>query len=111
MTGEFPPRSVALGQPRLEVIGLRRGLAVRDVSFQVRRGEILAITGLVGAGRTETVRLIFGADRRDAGEIRLDGKLLTIRSPDDAIAAGIGLLPEDRKTQGLTDRPSVVFRQ
>ena len=101
LTGEFPARSVAIGAPRLEVTGLRRGRAVRDVSFAVRRGEILALTGLVGAGRTETVRLIFGADRRDAGEIRLDGKLLAIRSPRDAIAAGIGLLPEDRKRQGL----------
>lgn len=107
MTGEFPSRSVTPGSPRLEVIGLRKGLAVREVSFHVGRGEILAITGLVGAGRTETVRLIFGADRRDAGEIRLDGKSLTIRSPQDAIAAGIGLLPEDRKTQGLTLRHSV----
>jgi len=77
------------------------------VSFHVARGEILAITGLVGAGRTETVRLVFGADRRDAGEIRLDGKSLSIRSPREAIAAGIGLLPEDRKTQGLTLRHSV----
>ncbi|HEX3314027.1 MAG TPA: sugar ABC transporter ATP-binding protein [Gemmataceae bacterium] len=101
LTGEFPARSVAIGGPRLEVTGLRRGRAVRDVSFAVRRGEILALTGLVGAGRTETVRLIFGADRRDAGEIRLDGKLLAIRSPRDAVAAGIGLLPEDRKRQGL----------
>ena len=101
LTGEFPARSVTIGGPRLEVTGLRRGRSVRDVSFTVRRGEILAITGLVGAGRTETVRLLFGADRRDAGEIRLDGKLLAIGSPRDAIAAGIGLLPEDRKRQGL----------
>ncbi len=107
MTGEFPPRSVAIGPVRLEVVRLRRGQAVRDVSFTVRRGEILALTGLIGAGRTETVRLIFGADRRDAGEIRLDGKPLAIRSPTDAIAAGIGLLPEDRKTQGLTLRHGV----
>ncbi|MDA1277383.1 MAG: sugar ABC transporter ATP-binding protein [Verrucomicrobia bacterium] len=98
---EFPPRSVAIGAPRLEVAGLRRGRVVRDVSFAVRRGEILALTGLVGAGRTETVRLIFGADPREAGEIRLDGKALAIRSPRDAIAAGIGLLTEDRKLQGL----------
>jgi ABC-type sugar transport system ATPase subunit len=74
---------------------------VCDVSFSVRRGEILALTGLVGAGRTETVRLIFGADRCEAGEIRLDGKTLAIRSPRDAISAGIGLLTEDRKLQGL----------
>ncbi|MCX8495839.1 MAG: sugar ABC transporter ATP-binding protein, partial [Akkermansiaceae bacterium] len=98
---EFPTRSVSVGAPRLEVSGLRRGRAVRDVSFSVRRGEILALTGLVGAGRTETVRLIFGADSREAGEIRLDGNVLAIRSPQDAIAAGIGLLTEDRKLQGL----------
>lgn len=98
---EFPARNATIGAPRLEVTGLRRGQAVRDVSFVVRRGEILALTGLVGAGRTETVRLIFGADRREAGTIRLDGKVLELRSPQDAIAAGIGLLTEDRKLQGL----------
>ncbi len=104
---EFPPRSVVVGPPRLEVIGLRRGRAVRDVSFNVGRGEIVALTGLIGAGRSETVRLIFGADRRDAGSIRLDGRTLTIRSPRDAIAAGIGLLTEDRKLQGLVLDQSV----
>jgi ABC-type sugar transport system ATPase subunit len=98
---EFPARTATIGPPRLEVSHLTRGRAVRDVSFTVHRGEILALTGLVGAGRTETVRLIFGADAREAGEILLDGNLLTIRSPQDAIAVGIGLLPEDRKLQGL----------
>ncbi len=101
LSDEFPKRATTIGPPRLEVTGLRRGRAVRDVSLSVRRGEILALTGLVGAGRTETVRLIFGADPREAGEIRLDGRLLAIRSPRDAIAAGIGLLTEDRKLQGL----------
>ncbi len=101
LSDEFPKRSTTIGPPRLEVTGLRRGRAVRDVSLSVHRGEILALTGLVGAGRTETVRLIFGADLREAGEIRLDGRLLAIRSPRDAIAAGIGLLTEDRKLQGL----------
>jgi ABC-type sugar transport system ATPase subunit len=104
---EFPARQVPLGEPRLEVARLRRGRAVRDVSFAVRRGEILALTGLVGAGRTETVRLIFGADTREAGEIRLDGRHLRICSPQDAIAAGIGLLTEDRKLQGLVLEHSV----
>ncbi len=104
---EFPWRSVAIGEPRLKVTGLRRGGAVRDVSFTVNRGEILAITGLVGAGRTETLRLLFGADSRDAGEIRLDGRLLDVRSPAQAIAAGIGFLTEDRKLQGLVLRHSV----
>ena len=107
MTGEFPPRSVTIGPPRLEVIGLCRGQAVRDVSFHVGRGRNSGDYGTGRAGRTETVALDIGADRRDAGEIRLDGKPLTIRSPEDAIAAGIGFLPEDRKTQGLTLRHSV----
>lgn len=102
LTNEFPPRSVSIGGTRLKVENLSRGRAVRNVSFEVRRGEILALTGLVGGGRTETARLIFGADRRDAGLIALDGRPLAIDSPRDAIAAGIGLLPEDRKTQGLS---------
>jgi len=89
------------GQPRLVVSGLRRGDAVRDVSFHVDRGEILAITGLVGAGRTELARLIFGADLADGGTISLDGRKLSIRTPRDAIAAGICLLTEDRKSEGL----------
>ncbi|MBI3867211.1 MAG: sugar ABC transporter ATP-binding protein [Verrucomicrobia bacterium] len=101
LQSEFPPRDARVGDPRLEAIGLRRGKSVRDVSFAVHRGEILALTGLVGSGRTETVRLLFGADPRDGGEIRLDGRALDIRSPRDAIAAGIGLLTEDRKLQGL----------
>ncbi|MFO0885058.1 MAG: ATP-binding cassette domain-containing protein [Pirellulales bacterium] len=71
------------------------------MSFQVRAGEILALTGLVGSGRTEAVRLLFGADPRDAGKVVLDGKELAVRSPREAIAAGIGLLTEDRKLQGL----------
>jgi ABC-type sugar transport system ATPase subunit len=101
LKNEFPSRESAVGKKRLEVKGLARGKFVRDVSFDVRAGEILGLTGLVGAGRTETVRLIFGADRRDAGTIRLDGKELKIRGPRDAIAARIGLLTEDRKLQGL----------
>lgn len=98
---EYPRRDVPLGPPRLVVTNLRRGRAVRGLSFTVRRGEVLGLTGLVGAGRTETARLIFGADRRDAGDIQLDGRKLRIQKPREAIRAGIGLLPEDRKTQGL----------
>lgn len=107
LADEYPRRSVNLGPPRLVVTGLSRGRAVRDVSFTVRSGEILALAGLVGAGRTETLRLIFGGDARDAGEISLDGRHLDIRSPRDAIAAGIGLLTEDRKLQGLVLGQSV----
>ncbi len=98
---EFPKQRAPLGPPRLAVSHLNRGRVVRDVSFEVRRGEVLALTGLVGAGRTETARLIFGADRRDGGTVALDGRTLRLRSPRDAIAAGICLLTEDRKSQGL----------
>ena len=98
---EFPKQPAERGEARLVVRNLCRGRAVRNVSFSVCRGEIVGLTGLVGAGRTETARLIFGADRLDAGTIKLDGRVLTIRSPRDAIAAGICLLTEDRKAQGL----------
>lgn len=98
---EFPPRTADFGPVLLEVDQLSRGKAVRGVSFSVRRGEVLGLTGLVGAGRTEVARLIFGADRADSGSIRLDGRLVTIRSPRDAIRQGIALLTEDRKAHGL----------
>ena len=104
---EFPKRSVAIGEPRLSVRNLE-GPAVKNVSFEVRRGEIVALTGLVGAGRTETVRLIFGADWKSSGDIILDGQKLRIRSPGDAIEAGIGLLTEDRKLQGLVLGHAVI---
>ena len=81
---------------------------VKDVSFTLRRGEILSFTGLVGAGRTETMRLIYGADRMDSGEVRLHGKSVAIRHPRDAVAAGIGYLPEDRKRCGLLPGLSVT---
>ncbi len=107
LTDEFPPRDVAVGETRLQVSRLNRGTHVRDVSFQVRRGEVLGMTGLVGAGRTETARLIFGADERDSGSISLDGQPLDIRSPRDAVRVGVGLLTEDRKSQGLVLGESV----
>jgi ABC-type sugar transport system ATPase subunit len=80
---------------------------VRNVSFDVRRGEVVGLTGLVGAGRTETARLLFGADRAEAGSVELDGRRLDIRSPRDAIRAGIALLTEDRKAEGLVPGQSV----
>jgi ribose transport system ATP-binding protein len=85
----------------LEVRGLSRGRAVRDVSFSLRRGEILGVAGLVGAGRTELGRLIFGADRPDAGEIHVHGRRANIASPADAVQFGISYLSEDRKRHGL----------
>lgn len=98
---EFPKEPHPIGDPRLVVRDLNRGNDVKNVSFDVRRGEILGFTGLVGAGRTEMARLIFGADLAEVGTISLDGKTLDIRSPRDAIRAGICLLTEDRKSQGL----------
>ncbi len=85
----------------LEVRGLRRGREIRDVSFSVRRGEILGLAGLMGAGRTEVARAIFGADRIEAGEILVHGRQVAIRQPQDAVRAGIGYLSEDRKQFGL----------
>lgn len=85
----------------LEVKGLRRGREIRDVSFSLARGEILGFAGLMGAGRTEVARAIFGADPLEAGEIRVHGKPVLIRSPHDAVCAGIGYLSEDRKHFGL----------
>ncbi|WP_037314244.1 sugar ABC transporter ATP-binding protein [Ruegeria halocynthiae] len=85
----------------LEVSGLNRGKDIRDVSFSVRKGEILGFAGLMGAGRTEVARAIFGADPKDSGEIRVHGKPVSIRSPKDAVRAGIGYLSEDRKHFGL----------
>ncbi|MDP7009918.1 MAG: sugar ABC transporter ATP-binding protein [Verrucomicrobiota bacterium] len=104
---EFPKVFAELGGERLAVNGLSRGNRVRDVSFGIRSGEVLGLTGLVGAGRTETARLIFGADHPAGGTMELDGKRLKIRSPRDAVAAGICLLTEDRKAQGLVLGQSV----
>jgi ribose transport system ATP-binding protein len=95
-----PPRT-STNEVALDVRGLTRGTAVRDVSFQVRKGEILGFAGLMGAGRTEVARAVFGADRADAGEVRVHGRAVRIRSPRDAVAAGIGYLSEDRKQFGL----------
>jgi ABC-type sugar transport system ATPase subunit len=104
---EFPPRQATRGEDRLVVRHLNRGSQVRDVSFSIRRGEVLGLTGLVGAGRTETARLIFGADRLDSGSIELDGKPVRLRGPRDAIRQRICLLTEDRKAQGLVLGQSV----
>ena len=85
----------------LEVSGLNRGKFVRNVSFKLCRGEILGFAGLMGAGRTEVARAIFGADRIESGEIRVHGKKLALPSPQQAVQAGIGYLSEDRKHFGL----------
>ena len=84
-----------------EVEGMNAGRMVRNVSFNLRKGEILAFAGLMGAGRTETARALFGADPKTSGKIRVNGKEITINSPGDAVNAGIGYLSEDRKHYGL----------
>ncbi|MFN9987551.1 MAG: sugar ABC transporter ATP-binding protein, partial [Pirellula sp.] len=104
---EFPKTKHARNQVRLSVRNLNRGKMVQNVSFDIRAGEVLGMTGLIGSGRTETARLVFGADRLDSGQISLDGRLLRIRSPRDAIGNGICLLTEDRKGQGLILTSSV----
>jgi len=98
---EYPTRDSAIGEEALRVEHLNAGEKVQDISFSVRKGEILGVLGLVGAGRTETVRAIFGADKRDSGKIFIDGKETAIHSPSDAIAKGMILVPEDRRDQGL----------
>lgn len=97
----FPKQEVGIGEVVLAVKGLSRGKLVRDVSFELRRGEILGFAGLVGAGRTETVRALFGIDPKDAGEVYLEGKRIELDSPRASVRAGLGLVPEDRKQQGL----------
>ena len=91
----------------LKCENLNRGKAVKDVSFELRKGEILGFSGLMGAGRTEVARLIFGADKKDSGKIFINGKEVSINTPQDAVAHGIGYLSEDRKRYGLIVDKSV----
>jgi ribose transport system ATP-binding protein len=98
---QFPRIQVPIGDEVLRVEGLTREGVVQDVSFSVRAGEIVGMAGLVGAGRSETARMIAGIDAKDSGRVCVDGHLVDIGSPSEAIAAGVALLPEDRKQQGL----------
>ena len=104
---QFPRETVSKGKKILEVKHLNAGKLVRDVSFEVFEGEVLGFSGLVGAGRTETMRAIFGADPKESGEILLDGKPLAIHNPGSAIRQGIVLAPEDRKKEGLCTKLSI----
>ena len=97
----YPKNDAEPGDVVLEARHLKAGKMVQDVSFQLRRGEILGFAGLVGAGRSEVMRAIFGVDRLESGEVIVDGAPLKEHTPTAAIHAGIGLLPEDRKLQGL----------
>ncbi|MHC1771487.1 MAG: sugar ABC transporter ATP-binding protein [Flexilinea sp.] len=97
----YPKRDVAIGEEVLSAKELSRQGVFKDVSFSVKKGEILGFTGLIGAGRTEVFEAIFGITKYDSGEIRLNGKPVCFRSPKEAIEAGVGFLPEDRNRQGL----------
>ncbi len=100
MTQTFPPRNVEIGDVALEVKNLT-GNGVKNISFQAHKGEILGISGLVGAGRTEIMKVIFGAEKKQWGEIYVNGEPANIKSPRDAMHKyGIGMCPEDRKREG-----------
>ncbi len=101
LTEKFPKEPVPPGEDALRVEGLARRGVLHDISFSLRRGEVVGLAGLMGSGRTELARAIFGADPIDAGSIRVNGRSETLNTPRAAIAAGVGFLTEDRKRQGL----------
>ncbi len=101
MSNFYPQREAQIGETMLRVEHIRAGRMVKDVSFEVRAGEVLGINGLVGAGRTETLRAIIGEDKKDGGKIFVNGVEKRIRTPKEAVKAGIGYLSEDRKGQGV----------
>lgn len=103
----FPHREPNIGNPVFKVENINSGRAVKNVSFEVREGEVLGLSGLVGSGRTETMRAIFGADPLDSGKIYLDGKQIKVKSPKAAVKQGIGMLPEDRKAHGVLLKLSI----
>ena len=101
LTDLFPKEEAEIGDVVLSVQGLNRGTVVKDVSFELHRGEILGLAGLMGSGRTEVLETIFGIEKADSGEVVLNGKTLRIKQPADAIRAGMALLTEDRKLNGI----------
>jgi rhamnose transport system ATP-binding protein len=103
----FPKAETKVGAPLLKVSRLTREGVFTDVSFDVRGGEIVALAGLVGAGRSEVARAVFGVDKRDAGRVEVDGRVLPSGSPTAALRAGVGFVPEDRRAQGLVMELSV----
>lgn len=104
----YPQRNVKLGEEVLRVEGLSHAKLFHDVSFSVRAGEVLGVSGLMGAGRTEIMHAIFGNLPVTGGKIYINGKETTIRNPREAIAAGIGFITEDRKTEGLLLEKSIA---
>lgn len=104
----YPKVDANIGEVVLEVKGMTREGVFEDVNFQLRRGEMLGFAGLVGAGRSEVMRAVFGLDRYDRGEVRLDGDRIAIRRAEDAINNGFAMLPEDRKDWGLVGCRSIL---
>ena len=104
---KFPRIQCPKGRKVFEVKNLNAGRMVRDINFALYEGEIVGFAGLMGAGRTETTRAIFGVDPKESGEIYLDGNRLIIRNPMDAIRQGVVLAPEDRKKDGLCTKLSI----
>lgn len=109
LTELYKKSSHVLGEVVLDVENMKGGMMLNHVSFSVRKGEIVGISGLVGAGRTEMVRCIFGIDSYNEGRIIIDGQEVTINSPVTAMNNGIALVPENRKEQGLVMIQSVAF--
>ncbi|ELK45442.1 sugar ABC transporter ATP-binding protein [Halobacillus sp. ACCC02827] len=101
LTDRFPARKPSVGEKVLEVKNLSRAGAFRNVNFSIRAGEIVGVAGLMGAGRTEIMRAIFGLDQKDDGEIVMNGEPIVVRRPSEAVAKGIGFITEDRKEEGL----------
>ncbi|NLL48796.1 MAG: sugar ABC transporter ATP-binding protein [Firmicutes bacterium] len=101
LVNTYPARTTSPGEVILEVRNLSRRGVLHDISFELRRGEILGIAGLVGSGRTELVRALYGADPVDEAQVTLRGKTVNVLSPKESIKNGLGLLPEDRKQEGL----------
>jgi ABC-type sugar transport system ATPase subunit len=97
----FPKERNATGEVVLQSVGVATAHRVKDATFDVRRGEVFGLGGVIGSGRTEIARALFGADRIVGGELRVNGKRVKFRSPTDAIRAGIALVPENRKSDGL----------
>lgn len=107
LTQMFPKRNAEIGEVVLKVENLNVGNKVKNVSFEVRKGEVLGFSGLVGSGRTETLRAVFGADKITSGKITLMGKEVSFKEPRDAVEMGLGYLSENRKSLGLLVNQSI----